>query len=152
MQLKRLLIAASLMASTLVLSAPVSAGAAPEVTFTLLTPLPTQLTVGQSATIGVRVQSSETFVMAIALSNAYYPGRGVAFDGSPAHPRDTSADLYLTITGRAPTAGLAAVENWPADEDWAAGAAPVAVAVGARFKGGGVVGMQFPFAVTVVSG
>ena len=121
----------------------------PAVTFTLLTPLPTQLAVGQSATIGVRVQSSQPFVMAIALSNAYYPGRAVRFDGSPAQPGGTSADLFLTIIARDSTAGLGPVENWPADEDWSAGVAPVAVAVGARFAGGAVVGTQFPFAVTV---
>ena len=121
----------------------------PAVTFTLLTPLPTELAVGESATIGVRVESSEPFVMAIALSNAYYPGRAVLFDGSPAQPAATLADLYLTVTARGSTAGLAAVQNWPADEDWPAGVAPVAVAVGARFAGGGVVGTQFPFAITV---
>jgi len=142
-----------MVASGLVLGgvpAPATAApSAPTVTFTLLTPLPAELAIGESAVIGVRVESSQPFVMAIALSNAYYPGRGVSFDGSPAHPQDTSADLYLTITGRASTADLAAVQDWPADEDWPAGVAPVAVGVGARFTGGGVVGTQFPFAVAV---
>ncbi len=128
---------------------PAPALAAPAVTFTLLTPLPTELAVGESAVIGVRVESSEPFVMAIALSDAYYPGRGVTFNGSPAHPQDTQADLYLTITGRASTAALAPVVDWPADEDWPGGVAPVAVGVGARFAGGGVVGTRFPFAVKV---
>ncbi len=153
---RRLFVAAGLTACSLVVGTPaVPATAAapepapPEVTFTLLTPLPAELAVGQSAIIGVRVRSSERFVMAIALSDAYYPGRGVAFDGSPAHARDTSADLYLTIIGRAPTAELAAVQDWPADEDWPEGVAPVAVAVGARFEGGGVVGARFPFGVSV---
>ena len=50
-------------------------------TFTLLTPLPSHLAVGERAVIGVHVQSSEPFVMAIALSDAYYPGRGVLCDG-----------------------------------------------------------------------
>ena len=40
MRIKRLLIAARLLATTQVLSAPVPANAGPEVTFTLLTPLP----------------------------------------------------------------------------------------------------------------
>lgn len=87
--------------------------------------------------------------MAIALSNPYYPGRAVLFDGSPAQAGGTSADLYLTITARSSSADLGPVQNWPADEDWSAGVAPVAVAVGARFAGRGVVGTQFPFAVTV---
>jgi hypothetical protein len=150
MRTRAALLAAGVLAGCLFGIAPLlPASVAPAVTFTLLTPLPSQLAVGESAVIGVRVQSSEPFVMAIALSNAYYPGRGVSFDGSPAHPQDTSADLYLTITGRASTADLAAVQDWPADEDWPAGVAPVAVAVGARFAGGAVIGTQFPFAVAV---
>jgi hypothetical protein len=87
--------------------------------------------------------------MAIALSDAYYPGRGVLFDGSPAHPGGTSADLYLTISGREPTAGLPEVQDWPAEEDWPAGVAPVAVRVGARFPGGIVIGETFLFGVAV---
>jgi hypothetical protein len=130
-------------------SAPALPATQPEVTFTLLTPLPTHLAVGESVVIGVRVESSEPFVMAIALSNAYFPGRGVRFDGSPAHAQDTSADLFLTLTGQAPTADLPGAEDWPADQDWPAGVAPLAVGVGARFAGGHVASMTFPFAVTV---
>ena len=123
------------LAALTVLAAPAPAGATTTtVSFTLLTPLPTQLAVGETVVIGVHVESSEPFVMAIALSDAYYPGRGVSFDGSSAQPGDTSADLYLTVTGRASTAELAAVQNWPADEDWAAGAAPLAVRAGARLS------------------
>jgi hypothetical protein len=147
---RRVLLALGLVASSVALvGAAVPAGAQPTVTFTLLSSLPTSLAVGQTEVIGVHVESSEPFVMAIALSDAYYPGRGVLFDGSPARPRATSADLYLTITGKAPTSDLAAVQNWPADEDWPAGVAPVAVRVGARFPGGAVVGATFPFGVAV---
>ena len=146
----RPMVFAVMVASGMLLSGvPATAVAVPVVTFTLLTPLPTDLAVGESAVIGVRVESSEPFVMAIALSDAYYPGRGVSFNGSPAHPRDTAADLSLTITGRSSTAALGAVQGWPFDEDWPAGVAPVAVGVGARFAGGGVVGTRFPFAVQV---
>jgi hypothetical protein len=131
---------------------PAAAGAVsstPTVTFTLLTPLPTELAVGETAVICVHVETSETFVMAIALSDAYYPGRGVLFDGSSAHTRATSADLCLTVTGRESTTDLAAVEDWPGDEDWPAGVAPLAVRVGARFAGGAVVSTSYLFAVTV---
>ena len=149
-RLTHLLLTAGLLSGCLLTMWPATpATAAPSVTFTLLTPLPSELAVGESAVIGVRVESTEPFAMAIALSNAYYPGRGVSFEGSPAHPQDTSADLYLTITGRASTADLAAAQDWPADEDWPAGVAPVAVAVGARFAGGHVASAQFPFAVAV---
>ena len=151
MKRTRVIIATVLaLAAIAVPAAPAPAAeAVPTVTFTLLTPLPTHLAVGETAVIGVHVKSSEPFVMAIALSDAYYPGRGVSFDGSPAHPGGTSADLYLTVTGRASTAGLAAVENWPAEEDWAAGAAPLAVRAGARFPGGAVASASFLFAVVV---
>lgn len=121
----------------------------PTVTFTLLTPLPTDLAVGETAIIGVRVESSEPFIMAIALSDAYYPGRGVLFNGSAAEARATSADLFLTITGRESTADLAAVEDWPTDEDWPSGVAPLAVRVGARFPGGTIIGKTFLFSVAV---
>jgi hypothetical protein len=130
-------------------SGPVDAAEVPTVTFTLLTELPDQLAVGETAVIGVRVESSEPFLMAIALSDAYYPGRGVRFDGSAAAPRATSADLYLTITGTGSTADLPAVQDWPADEDWDAGVLPLAVRVGARFPGGVVIGETFLFGTTV---
>ena len=128
---------------------PQIAATRPEVTFTLTTPLPERLAVGESAVIGVHVQSSEPFAMALALSDAYFPGREVLFGGSTAHARDTSADLYLTVVGRESTAGLPAVHDWPADEDWPAGIAPLALHVGARFAGGNVVSTAYPFAVTV---
>ncbi len=125
------------------------AGSVPTVTFTLLTPLPTHLAVGESAVLAVRVESSEPFVMAIALSDAYYPGRGVQFDGSAAQAGATSGDLFLTITGRESTTDLPAVQDWPADEDWPSGVAPLAVRVGARFPGGAVIAESFLFSVAV---
>lgn len=151
MKRARFVIAAALTLALTVPAAPARAvEAVPAVTFTLLTPLPSQLAVGETAVIGVHVASSQPFVMAIALSDAYYPGRGVSFDGSSAQPGGTSAELYLTVTGRASTADLAAVENWPGEEDWAAGAAPLAVRAGARFAGGGVASATFLFAVVVI--
>ena len=128
---------------------PALAATQPDVTFTLLTPLPTTLAVGETAVIGVHVESSEPFAMAIALSDAYFPGRGVRFDGSPAQAHDTSADLWLTITGTAPTAGLPAVTDWPVDEDWPAGTLPLAVRAGVRFAGGYVASTAWLFGVTV---
>ena len=128
---------------------PAVAATQPEVTFTLLTPLPTTLAVGETAVIGVHVESSEPFAMAIALSDAYWPGRGVRFDGSPAHPRDTSADLYLTITGTRSTADIPAVADWPVNEDWPAGTLPLVVRAGVRFAGGYVASTAWLFGVTV---
>ena len=128
---------------------PAIAATQPEVTFTLLTPLPTSLAVGETAVIGLHVESSEPFAMAIALSDAYYPGRGVRFDGSAAHAHDTSADLYLTITGTQSSAGIPAVQDWPIDEDWDAGVLPLVVRAGVRFAGGYVATAAYTFGVTV---
>lgn len=146
---RALLLVCLLMVLVVAPDASAQATTEPTVTFTLLAPLPTELKIGETATIGVRVQSSEPFLMAIALSDAYYPGRGVRFDGSAAEANATSADLYLTITGRGSTAGLPAVQDWPGDEDWSAGIAPLAVRVGARFPGGQIVGATFLFGVAV---
>jgi hypothetical protein len=150
--MKRTLFAvAATMCALAVTAPPVRATPIPTVTFTLLTPLPTHLAVDETAVIGVRVASSEPFVMAIALSDAYYPGRGVRFDGSSAVAHATSADLYLTITGKEPTGDLAAVQDWPVDEDWPAGVAPLAVRVGVRFAGGEIASTSYVFGVTVGS-
>lgn len=129
---------------------PAIAATQPEVTFTLAAPLPKTLAVGETAVIGVHVESSEPFAMAIALSDAYYPGRGVRFDGSPAHAHDTSADLWLTITGTRSTADIPAVQDWPVDEDWPAGTLPLVVRTGVRFAGGYVASTAWLFGVTVV--
>jgi hypothetical protein len=144
-------IAVSALAAILVpATAPALATTEPQVTFTLMTPLPEHLDVGERAVIRVRVDSNEPFAMAIALSDAYFPGRGVLFDGSAAHAHDTSADLELTIVGRESTADLPAALGWPtADQNWPAGIAPVAVRVGARFAGGYVASASYVFAVTV---
>jgi len=141
-------VAALILTPTVVAAAPVPAPT-PTVTFSLLTQLPSHLAVGEAVQIGVRVETSEPFAMAIALSDAYYPGRGVRFDGSAAVHGVTSADLFLTLVGRSPTADLAAVQDWPTDEDWPAGVVPLAVRVGARFAGGALAGATYPFAVTV---
>lgn len=149
--MKKALLVLSVLASILGSGAsPARAESVPTVTFTLLTPLPSMLDVGETAVIGVHVESSEPFLMAIALSDAYYPGRGVRFDGSAAATRTTEADLFLTITGTQPTGALPAVQDWPADEDWPEGVAPLAVRVGARFTGGYVASTSFLFSVAVV--
>ncbi len=147
--MKALLAAAAITTALAAGTPAVAAGPLPEVTFTLLTPLPTELHVGETASIGVRVTSTQPFAMAIALSDAYYPGRSVLFDGSAAQANATEADLYLTITARDSTADLGAVQDWPDDEDWPAGVAPLAVRAGARFAGGSVTSAAFLFAVRV---
>jgi hypothetical protein len=123
-------------------------------TFKLLNPPPKnkpfELAVGESHTFFVKVTSDEPFISAIALTNEYYPGRGIFWHGSDRATRNTSAVLELTITGKEPTAGLSAVCDWPEPGDcWPEGVAPVAIAVGVRYERGEVIGEQSPFAVEV---
>ncbi|MBM2848718.1 MAG: hypothetical protein HW418_1660 [Anaerolineales bacterium] len=137
-------------ALVVVLASPASPAAAqPVVTFTLLTELPTQLAVGQSHTIQVQVTSDEPFLMAMAMPDTYYPGRGIFIHGIDIALHTTEAVLLLEVTGKASTADLPAVQDWPATEDWPAGVAPASVVVGVRFQNGQVVSQRFNFAVAV---
>lgn len=153
--MKRFLAAMSVMIVVMVLMCtPASqANASPTVEITVYPPLPSepmQLAVGESRTFEIHVTSDEPFLMAAAMTDAYYPGRGVFWQGGDRTTRDTSAVLYLTITGKNSTADLAAVCDWPAPGDcWPEGVAPVSIAVGARYKRGVVVVQQHPFAVEV---
>lgn len=123
--------------------APVSA-ATPTITVTnppagdLLT-----LNVGQSYTFAIHVASDEPFVLAIALGDEYYPGRGIFFNGNDTAHQTTSATLQLTVTGKESTADLAAADGWPP------GIAPAAVVVGVRYAGGTVVSQRYRFGVIV---
>jgi hypothetical protein len=128
--------------------------AAPIVTFTLLNPPPAnrplELAVGEAYTFTIQVESDEPFLQAMAMTDAYYPGRGVSWHGNDTARRATSALLQLTMTGKKPTAGLPAVCGWPEPEDcWPEGTAPVSIVAGVRYKGGGVASEEFPFAVVV---
>ena len=125
------------------------ATAQPVVTFKLLNRLPTHLAVGESYTIQVRVTSDEPFLIAMAMSDEYYPGRGIFFDGIDMATQATEAILSLEVTGKNSTADLPAVQDWPTTEDWPAGVAPAAVVVGVRYQNGDVVSQQFSFAVAV---
>jgi hypothetical protein len=130
------------------------ATAGPTVTIELLNPPPDgllELDVGQSHTFDIRIESTEPFVLAMALTDQYYPGRGIYWHGSDRATQDTSALLHLTVTGKKSTADLAAVCDWPEPGVcWDEGVAPAAIAAGVRFKGGQVVAQRFVFAVVVV--
>jgi hypothetical protein len=129
------------------------ATAAPGATITLLNPPPDgllELAVGESYTFDVEITSDAPFVVAMALTDQYYPGRGIYWHGSDRATQDTEAVLHLTMTGKKSTADLAAVCDWPEPGDcWPEGVAPAAIAVGVRFKGGQVVAERFSFAVVV---
>ena len=109
----------------------------PNVTFTVLTPLPTTMTVGQSYDFVVQVTSDTEFLSATAMPDMYYPGRYVVASGTSRTGAGTTAILTVTFTAKASTAGLPG------------GVAPVAVVVGPRFKGGVAVPQRFDFNVSV---
>ncbi len=132
--------------------ASASAAATSNVNITPLTPLPEELVlaVGESYTIQVQITSDEPFLVAMAMPDTYYPGRGIFFHGNDRAVHATSAVLELTVTGKASTADLAAVSDWPAPgASWLAGVAPASVVAGVRFTHGQVVAQRFDFAVKV---
>ena len=129
------------------------ATAAPHVTIKLLNPPRhglLELDVGESYTFDVRITSKEPFILAMAMPNAYYPGRGVYWHDSDRATYATSAVLHLTMTGKDSTASLPAVCGWPEPGDcWPEGTAPVLIAAGVRYQGGLVISEQFAFEVVV---
>jgi hypothetical protein len=128
----------------------------PDVTIELLNPPPNDLltlAVGASYTFKVQITSDEPFILAMAMPNAYYPGRGIYWhdsDRATHATHATSALLHLTMTGKDSTADLPAVCDWPEPGDcWSVGTAPVLIAAGVRYQGGLVVSEQFVFEVVV---
>ena len=137
--LRLLLITLFLLGATL----PVAA-ATPLITVT--NPLPDNLlvlNVGESYIFTIQVTSDEPFILATALGDEYYPGRGIFFNGNDTAHQTTNATLYLTVTGKASTADLAPADGWPA------GVAPASVVVGVRYAGGEVVSYRYRFGVIV---
>jgi hypothetical protein len=155
-EMKRILATMGILAVVgMLLGAPPTQAAPspPPVTITLVNPPPNgllELAVGESYTFEVEVVSGELFLWAIAMTDEYYPGRAVYWHGKDKVIRDTSAELYLTMTGKKPTADLPAVCDWPEPGDcWPEGVAPASIVVGVRFQGGRVAVEQFAFAVLV---
>jgi len=96
-----------------------------------------ELTVGESVTFDVIITSDEPFILAIAMTDAYYPGRYIDCHGNDRAIQDTDAELHLTMTGRSPTAEL------PGE------VVPVTIAAGVRYKGGVVFSQRWDFNVLV---
>ena len=141
-------------AIVLLMCVPASqATASPSATITLLNPPPSgllELDVGESYTFDVEITSDEPFVLALALPNQYYPGRGIKWHGCDQATHSTSAVLHLIMTGKKLTADLPAVCYGPEPDDCGPeGVAPASIVAGVRFKGGQVVAREFPFAVLV---
>ncbi len=122
-------------------SAPVHpVKASPEVTIQLLNHPEgnlLELDVGESHTFDIEITSDDPFILAIAMTDAYYPGRGVFWHGSDRANQTSTATLHLTIKGKESTASLPG------------GVAPVAIVAGVRFKGGVVYSERFDFNVMV---
>lgn len=109
-----------------------------------------ELDVGESYTFDIAVESDEPFILAIAVNDAYYPGRGIFWHGSDTAHHETTALLHLTMVGKGSTAELAAVCDWPEPGVcWDDGVAPVSIVAGARFKRGVVFSERWDFAVRV---
>jgi len=152
--MKRLLAVSVMAVAMLLMCVPFSqATDAPGVTITLLNPPEgglLELDVGASYTFKVQITSDEPFILAMAMPNAYYPGRGIYWHDSDRATHATSALLHLTMTGKDSTADLPAVCDWPEPGDcWSVGTAPVLIAAGVRYQGGLVVSEQFVFEVVV---
>jgi hypothetical protein len=116
-----------------------SAVAAPTATFTLLTPMPTTLRVGESYTVQIRVDSATPFNSAAAMADLQYPGKGVVVRGGDHAPGGTTAIVNVTLIGKSSTA-----DKFPD------GKAPGAILVGARYGGGMVASQSFSFNIAVV--
>ncbi len=132
---------------------PVSAAKSyPTVHITLLNPVPEgfELGVGQTYTFRIFITSDQPFLWATALPDAFYPGRGVYWHDNDRSGQANTAELQMTVKGKSSTAGLPTVCDWPtAGTCWAEGTAPLAIAVGVRFKGGQVAAETFAFAIKV---
>lgn len=141
------------LAVLLICASSAPAMAEPSVTIELENPPPggvLELAVDESYTFTVRITSDEPFILAAAMTDAYYPGRGMYWHGGDRVVHDTTAVLSLTMTGKKSTAGLAAVCDWPEPGVcWPEGVAPASIVAGVRYQGGYVVAQEFAFAVVV---
>ena len=128
-----LLILMALVTGVLTAAAPL-----PNTTFTLVQGLPLTMSVGETQTVIVHVESDQEFISIQALPSFQFPGKGVvAVQGGDRAGRGTSATLQITFQAKSSTARMPG------------GAAPVYVVVGVRYRGGYVVVQEYLFNVTV---
>src|SRR5215212_4368958 len=110
----------------------------PNTTFTLLQGLPLTMSIGETETVIVQVDSDQQFLSAQALPSFQFPGKGVvAVQGGDRTVADTSASLAITFKAKSPTARMPG------------GSAPVHVVVGVRYPGGYMAVQDYLFNVTV---
>lgn len=136
--IKRTLSAIGLLVLIVLFTGALTAAApTPNVTFTLVSGLPSIMNVGDTATVVVQVTSDQDFNSAQMMPTFFFPGRGVvAVQGGDHAGSGKTALLEITFVAKGSTADLG-------------GAIPVSVVAGARFKGGYVASQRFDFNVTV---
>lgn len=133
-----LLILAALLTGVLTAAAP---GPVPNVTFTLVSGLPSVMNVGETATVIVQVDSDQEFLFAQVLPTFYFPGRGVmATDmGGDRVQNNEHATLKITFVAKGSTTDFPNEGACPTG-----GVAPIAFVAGVRYPGGAVVSQRFP--------
>jgi hypothetical protein len=128
-----LLILMALVTGVLTAAAPL-----PNTTFTLVQGLPLTMSVGETQTVIVHVESDQEFISILALPSFPFPGKGVvAVQGGDHTGRGTSATLQITFQAKSSTAAMPG------------GVAPVFAVVGVRYGGGYVAVQQYLFNVAV---
>jgi hypothetical protein len=114
-----------------------------------------ELAVGESYTFNIGIAEGTPFILAMAMPDAYYPGRAISWHGNDIAHSGNSAVLHLTMTATGSTDGFDEVCDWPEPgepepgECWPADMVPASIVVGVRFKGGVVLTERFNFAVLV---
>ena len=140
-------------ASLVLLTCLAAPAAATSARIVLLNPPPAGglvLEVDESYTFDIEIRDGTPFVLAMAMPDAYYPGRAIIWHGNDIAHRARSATLHLTMTGKGPTATLPAVCDWPEPGVcWPEGTAPASIVVGVRFEKGLVLSERFDFYVVV---
>jgi hypothetical protein len=128
-----LLVLMALVTGVLTAAAPL-----PNTTFTLVQGLPLAMSVGETQTVIVHVESDQEFISILALPSFPFPGKGVvAVQGGDHAGRGTSATLQITFQAKSSTAAMPG------------GVAPVFAVVGVRYGGGYVAVQRYLFNVAV---
>jgi hypothetical protein len=128
-----LLVLMALVTGVLTAAAPL-----PKTTFTLVQGLPPTMSVGETQTVIIHVESDQEFISIQALPSFPFPGKGVvAVQGGDRAGRGTSATLQITFLAKSSTAAMPD------------GVAPVFAVVGVRYGGGYVAVERYLFNVAV---
>jgi hypothetical protein len=124
--------------SILIMGLLTAAAPLPSTTFTLVQGLPDTMTVGETYTVIVQVESDQPFISVQALPSFQYAGKGVvAVQGGSRAGSGMTATLAVTFKAKSSTARMSG------------GIAPVYVVVGVRYRGGYVAVQEYVFNVTV---